>query len=260
MISRIIHIAKREWTEQLRQPAMLAVIFTLFSLVASIVLIGLFLVQYVADDPELVEGVRVMLGDGVEGNAALEGMAGLLVMAYNFLILSQFLGIAAVLAGHSVLHDRQCGTLTFLLLAPVRRIELLIGKVIGSIGPAFCMYLAVSGATSLIAMRFSITAPYGDYLPGNPAWWIAFLVGGPLWAVFISTICTIVSSVSHDVRTAQQGVWFVVFFGTLTCGFLLTNTLPSGVPIQLAVAALGAFGAASAMGTGSLIIQRDLGR
>jgi len=260
MISRILHIARREWTEQIRQPTMLAVIFTLFTLVASIVIAGLFIVQHMADDPELIDGVAVILGGSMEGQDALDYMAGLLVTAFNFLILSQFLGIAAVLSGHSVLHDRQCGTLTFLLLAPVRRVELLVGKVVGAIGPAFCMFLLVCGATSLFASTFSVTAPFAAYLPGNPAWWVAFLLGGPLWALFISTICTIVSSISHDVRTAQQGVWFVVFFGTLTCGFLLTSTLPSGIPIQLAVAALGGFGAAASMVVGSLIIQRDLGR
>ncbi len=257
---RIIHIARREWVEQSRQPTMLAVIFTLFSLVAGIVLSGLALVQYVAADPLSLSQLPTMVGHTMESQDMVDGMVGLLVLAYNFLILSQFLGIAAVLSGHSVLHDRQCGTLTFLLLAPVRRIELLVGKVIGAIGPAFLMYLVISGVTSAIATTFSVTEPYSAYLPTSPAWWVAFLVGGPIWAVFISTVCTIVSSVSHDVRTAQQGVWFVVFFGTLTCGFLLTNTLPSGVPTQIAVAALGALGAMSAMTVGALIIQRDLGR
>jgi ABC-type Na+ efflux pump permease subunit len=76
----------------------------------------------------------------------------------------------------------------------------------------------------------------------------------------MSTVCTIVSSVAHDVRTAQQGVWFVVFFGTLICGFLLTSTLPEGVGMLLVVSLIGALGAVAAIVIGSVVIQRDLGR
>jgi len=259
-MGRIFHIARREWMEQVRQPAMLGVMAALFSLVAAIVLIGLGILEHISNDPRKIFALAEMLGGELEGQAALEGMAGLFVVAYNFLMLSQFLGIAAVLSGHSVLHDRQCGTLTFLLLAPVRRAELLIGKVVGAMGPAFLLYMTVSGTTWFVITWMSVTEGYPMYMPTSAAWWVAFLAGGPLWSVFISTVCTIVSTLAHDVRTAQQVVWFVVFFGTLICGFLLTNTLPYGFGMQVMVALIGAMGAFGAMVVGSLVIQRDLGR
>ena len=84
--------------------------------------------------------------------------------------------IAAVLAGHSVLHDRQSGTLTFLLLAPVRRTELLLGKVLGAIGPSFAMYLVISGGATVLASTFAITEPYAVRLPPSPP----FLVAGTI--------------------------------------------------------------------------------
>jgi len=259
-MSRILHIARREWVEQVRQPAMLAVMFTLFALVAGVVLAGLGVLEIISADPRKIVGLAAMLGGEVEGEAALQGMAGLFVVGYNFLMLSQFLGISAVLAGHAVLHDRQCGTLTFLLLAPVSRAELLVGKVFGAMGPAFLFYFVVSGSTWFAISLLSVSDAFPVFTPASSAWWVAFLVGGPLWSAFISTVCTIVSSLAHDVRTAQQVVWFVVFFGTLLCGFLLTNALPSGLAMQVFVAVIGGAGALGSMVVGSLIIQRDLGR
>ena len=257
MIRRIIHIARREWLEQIRQPAMLGVIITLYGLVALLVLISLLMLQNMQGNPGQLATV---LNTGDDPAAFIELFVGGTVNAYNFLLYSQFLGIAAVLAGHAVLHDRQCGTLTFLLLAPVRRTELLIGKVIGAIGPPFVLYLLISGPAAVLASCLEVTAPFAAQLPGNPAWWVAFLIGGPTWAFFIGSICTIVSSLAHDVRTAQQGVWFVVFFATLICGFLLTWALPYGVIAQLGVAGLAAFGAGATQLIGATLMSRDVSR
>ena len=68
------------------------------------------------------------------------------------------------------------------------------------------------------------------------------------------------SSLAHDVRTAQQGVWFVVFFATLICGFLLTWALPYGVLAQLGVAGLAAFGAGATQLIGATLMSRDVSR
>ncbi|MFT4624279.1 MAG: ABC-type transport system involved in multi-copper enzyme maturation permease subunit [Myxococcota bacterium] len=260
MIGRVLHIARREWLEQRRQPVMLGVIGTLYGLVGGIVLLALLLMQLVAGDPARLATLASVLGGDVDPVLLVDGAVGGIVAAYNFLMYSQFLGIAAVLAGHSVLHDRQCGTLTFLLLAPVRRHELLVGKVLGAVGPAFLLYVVISGGASLVATSLPVTAAHSQHLPSNPAWWVAFLLGGPLWAMFIGTVCTIVSSVAKDVRTSQQGVWFVVFFATLICGFLLTWALPYGVLGQLGVAALAAAGTAGAATAGAAVISRDVSR
>ena len=260
MIGRILHIARREWLEQRRQPATLGVVATLFVIVAALALTAVALLDHIGGSAERLVTLEVVLGESVDGAVALEAMAQTAVAVYNFLLFTQFLGIAAVFAGHAVLHDRQCGTLTFLLLAPVRRAELLLGKVLGAIGPSFLLYLLISGGASVLAASFPVTHAHAAYLPTSPAWWVAFLAGGPLWAVFIGTVCTVVSSVARDVRAAQQAVWFVVFFATFVCGFLLTYSLPHGVLTQCAVALLAGVGSAIALATGSSIISRDLSR
>jgi FtsH-binding integral membrane protein len=78
--------------------------------------------------------------------------------------------------------------------------------------------------------------------------------------MWVGAVCVTVSSVARDVRTAQQAVWFVVFFATLLAGFLLTMALPQGAGMQLAAAAVAAFGTAITLLVGAQAISRDLGR
>lgn len=259
MMHRILHIARREWLEQRRQPTMLAIVGSLYGLVAFVVLITLGLVSLYNTEGQTQSLDNTLMGV-ISARDFIDMASGGTIRAYNFLIYSQFLGIAAVLAGHSVLHDRQCGTLSFLLLAPVRRTELLTGKVLGAIGPSCLLYLVISGGTSLLISTFEVSQPYAMHLPSNPAWWVAFLTGGPAWALFIGSVCTIVSSLSHDVRTAQQGVWFVVFFGTMFCGALLTTTLEYGVLAQCGVTLLAITGSIITQMIGANLMSRDLSR
>lgn len=259
-MNRILHIARREWLEQWRQPTMLAVIGGLYILITLVILSPLAMLQHTSNTPSALQTLQGALGDGMTAEALIETGVGFVLVTFNFLLFTQFLGIAAVMAGHAVLHDRQTGTLTFLLLSPVSRFELFTGKVFGAIGPTFLLYLFVSGGTGIALLAFPITASSPDYLPTNPAWWVAFLLGGPAWGVFIATMCTIVSSFATDVRTSQQAVWMVMFFGQFLCGLLLTNGLSSGVAAQLAVAVAGALAATGALAVGSLTFRRDLGR
>ena len=178
----------------------------------------------------------------------------------NWLVFTQYLGICAVLAGHSLLHDREKGTLPFLLLAPVGRVELLAGKVLGALGPATALYLLVHGlATSFILSR-PIHLYAAALLPPSPAWFVAFLVGAPAWAAFVATLCAIVSSVVGDVRTAQQIVWLVMFFATFLCGFALSALLPMGFAVECAVAGFGLCATAIAVWGGSQLMRQDLSR
>lgn len=255
-VARVVHLARREMLEQRRQPAMLAVIGTLYALVALGVLIVVGALQYVSAH---AAGRELLAEVGGIGAPPGEIVAGALQL-YAFLTFTQFLGIAAVCCGHAMLHERQLGTLSFLLLAPVGRFELLAGKVFGAIGWALVLQAAVNGATSVLLCAFPIARGGAAYLPLSASWWVAFVLGGPAWAVLVGATCALVSSASRDVRTAQQGTWFVVFFASLLAGLLLTWALPAGVLAQLAVAGLAATGAGGVLFAGSQLISRDLGR
>lgn len=260
-MNRILHIAKREWLEQRRQPEMLGVISLLFSAICILVVIALWMLNTIAADPDKAQFMAQffsVLGDGNQN--VLGDLAGGTIQVANWLLFTQFLGITAVMAGHTVLHDRQCSTLPFLLLAPVSRIEILAGKVLGALLPPYILYVVLAGSACSIATLFPITAEYAHLLPPSPAWLIAFFLSGPAWAAFIATLCAIISSVAKDVRTAQQSVWFVMFFATFAVGYLLAGLLPDGPTVQLGVAGLGTLCAVGALALGGQIISRDMGR
>jgi ABC-type Na+ efflux pump permease subunit len=258
---RILHIAKREWLEQRRQPAMLGIIAVLDAVVSGLALTAVGLMQLIAADEKMMVALhRSLPGLAESPEAIVQYVVGIVVPITNWLIFTQFLGIAAVLAGHSVLHDRQVNTLPFLLLAPLRRVELLTGKVLGAIGAPFLLYVLFSGGACLLLGQMSVTQGFRETLPPNPAWMVAFFLGGPAWALAIGSVCAIISSLSRDVRTAQQGVWLVVLVGQFACGLMLTLLLPEGPLVQLGVAGFGASVAAFVIWLGSQVISRDLSR
>lgn len=258
---RILLVAKREWLEQRRQPVMLGIIALLDALIAGLAVTAIGLLQLVSNNEEFsAQWIQAFSGLGTDADQLIATFVATLVPITNWLIFTQFLGIAAVLAGHSVLHDRQVNTLPFLLLAPLRRFELLTGKVIGSIGLPFLLYVLFSGGACMLISLMPIAAPHANVLPPNPAWMVAFFLGGPAWSAAIGAVCAIVSTMSRDVRTAQQAVWLIVLVAQFSCGLMLTMMLPEGVGTQLVVAAAGAVLAAGTLWIGSQVISRDLSR
>ena len=255
----ILHIAKREWTETMRHPALLAVCGTLLVLVAGLTVFALFLLDLLTRDPAQLQTLAGVLGGDDRATRFLDNATTATLTAFDFLIFSQYLGFVGVMAGHSLLHDRQVGTLPFLLLAPVRRHTLLAGKVLGALGPLTLIYLIVSGIGGLLTLLLPITADHAELGPASAGWWVALLASGPAWAAFVATTCAVVSSLARDVRLAQQGVWFVVFFVQLLVAFLITGALGS-VGRQLVATGLGVLATALALGVGSAVLSRDLNR
>ncbi|MCO4743900.1 MAG: ABC transporter permease subunit [Proteobacteria bacterium] len=260
-MSRILLIARREWLEQRRQPAMLGVIAFLDAVIAGLALSAMVVLMLLDRDPVAAQQFQDALpGFGAEPGQLIGELVSTVIPLTNWLIFTQFLGMSAVLAGHSVLHDRQENTLPFLLLAPLRRFELLAGKVVGSIGMPFVFYVIFSGGACALIAAMPVAAPHAATLPPSPAWMVAFFLGGPAWAGAIGAVCAIVSTMSRDVRTAQQAVWLVVLFAQFSCGLMLTALLPSGVLVQIGVALAGLGTAALTLWLGSQVISRDLSR
>jgi hypothetical protein len=260
-VRRVALIAAREVLEQTRQRGLLGAVVTLYGALGGMIAFILLALDHIARDPARVALLQHNLeAAGVRGGMSIEAMTGSAVAAFNFLTFMQVLGIAGMLAGHAILHDRQHGTLPFLLLAPVRRVELLAGKVVGSVAAPLLLSLAGNGLVGAVLARLDVVAPYADRLPPAPGWLTAFLAGGPAWTLFVATLCAIVSSFARDVRAAQQGVVFVVTTSTVVCGVLLNGLIPQGAAVQAAVAALGLAGAGAALFVGSRLISRDVAR
>lgn len=253
-MNRIQLIARREWLEQRRQPWMLAAIGSLYAVIALLAVFAIVSLEIVARAGAGPDAPVAWLG------TSPSALAGTALTLFDFLCFTQMLGISAVVGGHAILHDRQSGTLPFLLLAPVDRMDLLVGKVIGALGWPILLCLMIDGAAALLMSVLPITAGHGLLLPRSLGFWVAFTMGAPAWAVFLAGVCTLLSAIAHDVRTAQQGVWLAVFLTTLVAGSLLTRGLVWGMFAELGVAVLGVVAAAITLRTGARYLARDLAR
>jgi ABC-type transport system involved in multi-copper enzyme maturation permease subunit len=252
----VLLVARKELVEQRRQPVMLAVIASLFALVCG----GAAAVVHVLDQLLADDDALQLLTDAGLPTDGLEALAASTLALLAFLGFSQYLGIAAVLGGHGMLHERQSHTLVFLLLAPVRRWELLAGKVVGAmLWPTACYALCVGLATAVAATAdVARSAPH--LTPRAGGWWVTFALATPLWALAVATLCTLLSALARDVRTAQQGVWFVVFFATLGIGGLLTASNDGSLTLPL-LSATGALATTITLGMlGTVLLQRDVSR
>ena len=260
-MSRILHIAGREWRELGRQPWMLASVGSLFLVIALLTTSAVALLSLISSNPQMLHTLEAMLPfPGLDAEIFIEDAAQAVVNTANFLMFTQLLGITAVLAGHTVLHDRQCGTLPFLLLSPISRVELLTGKILGALGIPLVFYI-VFDLLSAVAMRLCpITTNLPPILPPSPAWIMAFLISGPLWAAVVCTLCAIVSSLARDVRTAQQVVWFLMFFASTILGYLLSTLIAYGVVVQLIIAGAAILMLGTALFVGAVVMSRDLSR
>lgn len=258
-MTRLGALIGREWTENLRQRWLLATLALQLGLIAGFAAALLSTLDWLASVPH---GDRKLAywSDVLGFPLTLDQLLGLAVTATDYLVLTQLLGMTAVLAGHTALHDRQCGTLPFLLLAPVRRLELMVGKVLGAMAVPLAFYAVIGGATLLWVSTLPVVASQAAFFPPSGGFTVAFLIGAPAWATFLGTLCVAISSLAHDVRTAQQAAWVLVFVATFVVGPLLVNLMPAGAVTQGGIAAVGLGLAAGAAVLSTALVGRDLGR
>jgi len=256
---RVLLVARREWLEHRRQPAMIAAMGAVLAVIAGLVLFVALLMALIESQP----ASRVLF----EQNLATTGMAiddpihtvidGVL-SSFNFLLFTQLLGMTAVLAGHAILHERQCGTLPFLMVSPLGRGELLLGKVLGAVFTPWLLYLGLGGCTAAALSALDVCQPFAWRLPPSPGWLIAFGLGGPAWAMALAAGGAALSVRAADVRTAQQGVWFLVFLASIFGGWMLGGPLQEDASFQAVVALLGLLLTAAGIGVGTWLLRRDL--
>ena len=114
-MTRTLRIAKTELLEHRRQPWMIFILAANYVLWI-IVFGGLFLLIDQAGE-SLAVIKQQMAAAGIEYDAALQ-LATSTFGSVSFTNLPLFV---AIMSGTSVLHDRECGTMPFLMLAPVTR-------------------------------------------------------------------------------------------------------------------------------------------
>lgn len=247
-------LATTEILEQRRQPAMLFILMANYVLWLAVFGVAFWTLDGTVADPDAREALEAQLSaNGVE----FEAMLRLAVSTFGSLTFTNLPLYVAILSGSSVLHDRQVGTLPFLMLAPVTRRELLVGKLAGAMAIPLSIHVVFVGASCAILGRLPLLDTFALF-GGSAAWWVAFLLGAPASAALVGALGTVISALSSDVRTSMQYTSF--FIGLLSLGivYALVDGLGEGVEFELAFAAACMVLAGVALEIGARVISRDV--
>ncbi|HLV98747.1 MAG TPA: ABC transporter permease subunit [Ktedonobacterales bacterium] len=127
--------------------------------------------------------------------------------------------VPSTIAAYSIIGEKTSRTLEPLLAAPVRRWQLLAGKMLAALLPAV---LVTWGSGGLFIAELAIVTDahvVSDVVTGG--WLILFLAGTPLLGLIAVAVMTAISSRVTDTRTAQQlSIWAVVPIAGIVLGEL----------------------------------------
>jgi ABC-type transport system involved in multi-copper enzyme maturation permease subunit len=187
--------------------------------------------------------------------AATQSSVAVSLAVYQFVNLPVFV---AILAGFSVLHDRTCGAMPFLMLAPLTRRQLLLGKVAGALALPTLMHLVFVGLGAAVLVVSGVETEHPELFGAVPGWWVAYLLTCPAGGAVLGAIGTVISALARDERTAYQWVSFTI--GLLSVGMAigLVKTIPEGVFVQLLLTAACLVVAFLILLVGAALISRDI--
>ena len=141
-----------------------------------------------------------------------------------FILLS--LIVPSIIAAYSIIGEKSNRTLEPLLATPVRRWQLLAGKILAALLPAV-LVTWVSGGLFIAELAIVTDANVVSHVVTG-GWLILFLAGTPLLGLIAVSVMTAISSRVNDTRTAQQlSIWAVIpiigiILGELSGQFELT--------------------------------------
>ena len=175
-----------------------------------------------------------------------------------FLLLAMI--VPSTIAAYSIIGEKTSHTLEPLLATPVRRWQLLTGKMLAALLPAV-LVTWISGGL-FIAELAIVTDANVVFHVVTGGWLILFLAGTPLLGLIAVAVMTAISSRVNDTRTAQQlSIWAVVpiagiILGELSGQFELTvlvAVIATVVLIPLAI--LLTWGAAQLFGRETILTR-----
>lgn len=210
--ARLATIVRKELLEAARNRAVLFPVAIVTALSLALPFSIAFIVPAMSgrplgNDSDLLRLSRILgAGAGLSPEARIQAF---LLQQFLFLLLLTPTTGAMALAAHAIVGEKQARTLEPLLATPITTLELLVGKVLGSLIPT----LAISAAG--IALYFGGVAALAE--PGvaravlTPRTWVLVLLVTPLSALVSLQFTILVSSRVNDARTAQQfGVLIVL--------------------------------------------------
>ena len=187
----------------------------------------------------------------------IQGVVGTL-FSNVFLLLSMI--VPSTIAAYSIIGEKTSHTLEPLLATPVRRWQLLAGKMLAALVPAV-LVTWVSGGLFIAELAIVTDAHVVSHVVTG-GWLILFIAGTPLLGLIAVAVMTAISSRVNDTRTAQQlSIWAVVpiagiILGELSGQFELTvlvAVIATVVLIPLAI--LLTWGAAQLFGRETILTR-----
>lgn len=127
--------------------------------------------------------------------------------------------VPSVIAAYSIIGEKTGHTLEPLLATPVRRWQLLAGKMLAALLPAVLLTWASGGLFIAELAIFTDANVVSHVVTGG--WLILFIAGTPLLGLIAVAVMTAISSRVTDTRTAQQlSIWAVVPIAGIILGEL----------------------------------------
>lgn len=246
----ILTVALREAKDHLRQPWIIVAaiaFYVIFDALYFVILTGL---DAALSNPQLL---------GLLGAQDADTFVEQIVGYVNTLVLTEPPTLASLLGAYALLNDRQNGTLPFLLLSPVSRWQLLVGKVLGCLIVPMTLHMTFGLGTSLAVSAFDVTASVPHSLPFSAGWCVAFFLGAPAWSAVLTCIAVLASSLAKDVRTSQQLISLVNGILSIAVGGGLAMAMAS-VGAELGLAVFGGLSFVALVALGQLVISRDVSR
>jgi ABC-type transport system involved in multi-copper enzyme maturation permease subunit len=254
-MKRFLLIAQTEVLEHRRQPWMLFILAANYALWICFFGALFLIMDRVSSRPEILAPIkRQMAGFGVEFGAFLQ----LATSTFGSLSFTNLPLYVAIMSGTSVIHDRECGTMPFLMLAPVTRRQLLAGKLAGAMTIPLVFHLLFVGTSTILLGRLESLAPFAHKFGASPAWWLAFLVGAPASAAFVGALGAVISALSRDVRTSMQYTSFFIGLLSLGIGFVLVDGISKGMMLQVVFAGGCIVATALTLLVGARLISQDV--
>jgi ABC-2 type transport system permease protein len=185
----------------------------------------------------------------LQGLTVHEYTQGLVGTEFSNIYILLSMIVPSVIAAYSIIGEKSNHTLEPLLATPVRRWQLLAGKILAALLPAV-LVTWISGGIFIAELAIFTDANVVSHVVTG-GWLILFIAGTPLLGLIAVAIMTAISSRVNDTRTAQQlSVWAVIpiigiVLGELSGQFELTVLVAVvATLILIPVAILSIWGAA----------------
>jgi ABC-2 type transport system permease protein len=216
---KVLVILRKEFREIVQQRILL---FSILLPPLLFVVIPLFYLQ-LGGNGSKVSALHVPSLQGLTLHEYTQGVIGT-TFSNIFLLLSMI--VPSTIAAYSIIGEKTNHTLEPLLATPVRRWQLLAGKMLAALVPAV-LVTWVSGGLFIAELAIVTDANVVSHVVTG-GWLILFIAGTPLLGLIAVAVMTAISSRVNDTRTAQQlSIWAVVpivgiILGELSGQFELT--------------------------------------